>query len=160
MRFVPISFKQACDFLRKHHRHNKPPSGWKFGVGLMELNEMVGAATAGRPVARHYEDGVTLEINRTCTNGQKNANSKLYGAVWRTANTMGYVRCITYTQASESGTALVAPWGLKEKELRPRHLCAESMGKGQLTRMRDAVGNGGVARTLWTILLDQRKDQP
>jgi hypothetical protein len=48
----------------------------------MESNEVVDVTTAGRLVARHYDDGVTLEINRTCINGQKNANSKLYGAVW------------------------------------------------------------------------------
>lgn len=160
MRLVPISFKQACDLIRKHHHHNKPPGGWKFGVGLMESNELVGVATADRPVVRHYDDGVTLEINRTCTNGQKNTNSKFYGAVWRAAKAMGYVRCITYTQAGESGTSLVAVGWLKEKELRPRKSWAESTEKGRLKQMRDAIGNGGVVRTLWAISLEQRKDQP
>jgi hypothetical protein len=39
-------------------------------------------------VARHYDDGLTLEVNRTCTDGTRNANSMLYGAVWRAAKAM------------------------------------------------------------------------
>ncbi len=63
---------------------------------------------AGRPVARAFDDGLTLEVNRTCTDGTRNANSMLYGAVWRAARAMGYARCITYTQHDESGASLKA----------------------------------------------------
>ena len=31
---VPITLAQAKAFIAEHHRHNKPPTGWKFGVGL------------------------------------------------------------------------------------------------------------------------------
>ena len=31
---VPITLREASDFIARHHRHNKPPRGWKFGVGL------------------------------------------------------------------------------------------------------------------------------
>ncbi|EJP7633356.1 TPA: XF1762 family protein, partial [Escherichia coli] len=48
---------------------------------LREAEQLTGVATAGRPVARHFDDGLTLEVNRTCTTGERNANSALYGAV-------------------------------------------------------------------------------
>ena len=64
-RIVPITLKAAKEFIASHHRHNKPPVGWKFGVGVMDGEVLVGVATAGRPVARHLDDGLTLEVNRT-----------------------------------------------------------------------------------------------
>lgn len=82
----PITLKAAQEFIAQHHRHNKPPVGHKFSIGLRNnAGELIGVATAGRPVARHLDDGLTLEVNRTCTTGERNANSALYGAVWRAA---------------------------------------------------------------------------
>ncbi|HBI8193468.1 TPA: hypothetical protein K8297_004922, partial [Escherichia coli] len=105
----PITLKAAQEFIAQHHRHNKPPVGHKFSIGLRNnAGELIGVATAGRPVARHFDDGLTLEVNRTCTTGERNANSALYGAIWRAAKAMGYQRCITYTQADESGASLRA----------------------------------------------------
>jgi hypothetical protein len=144
---VPVTLRQACEFIALHHRHNKPPRGWKFGVGLRAGADLVGVATAGRPVARHYDDGVTLEVNRTCTDGTPNANSMLYGAVWRAAKAMGYKRCITYTQADETGASLRAAGWVKVKTLEARKSWAES--SVALKDKRDPVGNGGVPRVLW-----------
>ncbi len=146
---VPITLREACDFIARHHRHNKPPRGWKFGVGLRVGDALVGVATAGRPVARHYDDGTTLEVNRTCTDGTPNANSMLYGAVWRAAKAMGYRRCITYTQADETGASLRAAGWTKVKELEARGSWAAATKDERLRSMRDPVGNGGVARVLW-----------
>ena len=144
---VPITLKQAREFVAAHHRHNKPPVGWKFGLGLQIGETLVGVATAGRPVARHYDDGLTLEVNRTCTDGTPNANSMLYGAVWRAAKAMGYKRCITYTQADETGASLRAAGWVKVKTLEARKSWAES--SVALKDKRDPVGNGGVPRVLW-----------
>ena len=149
MKIVPITLAVAKDFIREHHRHNAPPTGWKFGVGLEANGSLIGVATAGRPVARSFDDGVTLEVNRTCTNGAKNANSMLYGAVWRAAKAMGYRRCITYTQAEESGASLRAVGWVRVKELPPRKSWAESSVKARHTK--NPIGTGGVARTLWEI---------
>lgn len=41
-------------------------------------------AIVGRPVARHLDDGWTLEVTRLATDGSANACSALYGAAWRT----------------------------------------------------------------------------
>jgi hypothetical protein len=85
----PITLAEARAFVGEHHRHNKPPVGWKFGVGVERAGSLVGVAAAGRPVARLLADRFTLEVNRTCTDGSMNANSMLYGAVWRAAKALG-----------------------------------------------------------------------
>lgn len=143
----PITFKAACVFVKNLHRHNKPPAGHKFSIALYEGTELVGVAMAGRPVARHFDDGLTIEINRTCTDGTKNANSMLYGACRRAAYAMGYRRCITYTQADESGASLHASGFLRVKEL-PARGAWPSTEKVR----RDPIGFGGVPRVLWETL--------
>lgn len=149
LELFPITLRAANAFIDQHHRHNKPPRGWKFGVSVVDGGAVVGVATAGRPVARAFDDGLTLEVNRTCTDGAKNANSMLYGSVWRAAKAMGYKRCITYTQADESGASLRAAGFRKVRDIEPRGSWADSSVK--LRDKRDQVGNGGVARTLWEI---------
>jgi len=144
---VPVSFRDAVAFVAAHHRHHKPPAGMKFCLGVAQNGELAGVATVGRPVARHYDDGWTLEVNRTCTDGTPNANSMLYGACWRAAKALGYRRLITYTQAGESGSSLLAAgWRvIAERESRP-NWAASSIS---LRRLRDPDGPGGVQRSLW-----------
>jgi hypothetical protein len=151
LRVRPITLKAAAAFVAEHHRHNKPPRGHKFSVSVWDGDQMVGVATAGRPVARHFDDGLTLEVNRTCTDGTMNANSMLYGAVWRAGKAMGYLRCITYTQHDECGASLKAAGWVKVKEIAARGSWATSTSDEKLKQMRDPVGNGGVARVLWEI---------
>ena len=62
----------------------------------------------GRPIGRYLDDGLTLEVNRCCTDGTKNACSMLYGASWRAAKALGYRRIVTYTRKSENGSSLKA----------------------------------------------------
>lgn len=151
----PITLRAACKFINQHHRHNKSPIGHKFSIAVYDNNDnLAGVATAGRPVARHFDNGLTLEVNRTCTNGIRNANSMLYGAIWRAAKAMGYVRCITYTQHDETGASLRAVGWVKVKDLEARKSWAESSMK--LADKRDLVGNGGVTRTLWEIRVDKK----
>lgn len=148
MKIIPIQFKTAKDFIADKHRHNKPPTGWKFGCGLLNSDgELIGVATAGRPVARHFDDGHTLEVNRTCTDGTKNANSKLYGAITKAAKALGYARVITYTQANETGASLRAVGWKQVKRLPKRGSWAES--SKTLKHLRDPIGNGGIERVLW-----------
>lgn len=104
----PITFRQASQYVSEHHRHHLPTIGCKFCVGCFVENKMVGVAVCGRPVSRRLDDGITLEINRVCTDGTKNACSKLYGACCRVAKEMGYKQVITYTLASEDGASLKA----------------------------------------------------
>lgn len=59
-------------------------------------------------MSRYLDDGKTLEINRVCTNGAKNACSMLYGACCRIAKEMGYEKVITYTLQSENAASVKA----------------------------------------------------
>ena len=109
----PITYAEACAFIKAHHRHHLPPQGWKFGIALNDGEKVVGVITVGRPVARKTDDGWTLEVTRCCTDGTKNAASMLYGAAWRASKALGYKRLITYTLKEEPGTTLKAA-GWKE----------------------------------------------
>lgn len=145
---IPVSLKLARAFVAEHHRHHAPPVGHKFSLGVAdETGRLRGVAIVGRPVARHYDDGLTAEVNRTCTDGFPNANSALYGAAWRTCSAMGYRRLITYTQEGESGASLTAAGWVRVRQLPARKSWAES--SVALRALRDPVGSGGVQRTLW-----------
>ena len=108
MEIKPITFRTACDFVEKYHRHHKPSIGCKFSVGLYDDENLVGVAICGRPVSRHLDDGITCEITRLCTDGTGNACSMLYGACCRIAKAMGYKLIITYILESENGASLKA----------------------------------------------------
>ena len=108
MKIIPITFKTANAYVTQFHRHHKPTVGCKFCIGCEDGGQFVGVAICGRPVSRHYDNGITLEINRLCTNGTLNACSKLYGACVRIAREMGYSKVITYILASEDGASLKA----------------------------------------------------
>lgn len=108
LEIVPISLKDANDFVSEHHRHHKPVVGHKFSIACQKDGVIKGVAIVGRPVARHLDNGVTLEVNRCCTDGTRNACSVLYSSAWRAAKAMGYRKLITYILASESGTSLKA----------------------------------------------------
>ncbi|WP_341537712.1 XF1762 family protein [Mycobacteroides abscessus] len=108
LKVVPVSLAQACEFVTEHHRHHRRLKIHKFSVGVARVDDgqLVGVAIVARPAATGLDDGHTLEVSRTCTDGTANANSMLYGAAWRAAKAMGYQRLVTYTQAGESGASL------------------------------------------------------
>jgi hypothetical protein len=115
---TPINLDEANAFVAMHHRHHKPVPGAKFSLAVSDDDGKVrGVAIVGRPVARMSDDGWTLEVNRVCTDGAKNACSMLYGAAWRASKALGFKRLITYTLPEEGGVSLrAAGWtfiGLK-----------------------------------------------
>lgn len=147
---IPLTFRKACEFVEKFHRHHKPPRGAKFCIGVIDETGLLrGVAMVGRPVARHMDDGLTAEVNRTCTDGCKNANSFLYAAAWRVAREMGYLRILTYTQAEESGVSLKAAGWKDVKVIAARKSWSESSVK--LKGIRDPIGSGGIQRVLWEM---------
>lgn len=148
----PITLRAACAFIAEHHRHNKPPRGHKFSVSVWDGDVLIGVATAGRPVARHFDDGLSLEVNRSCTfdnHGRCGANSMLYAAIWKAARAMGYRRCITYTQGDETGSSIAAAGYIAHRILAARKSWVES--SVSLAAIRDPIGNGGMVRKLWVI---------
>lgn len=108
LELTPVTLRQANEFVAKYHRHHKASRGHKFSIGVTDGERLVGVCICGRPVSRYLDDGRTLEVNRLCTDGTRNACSILYGAAFRAAVAMGYERVITYILASEPGTSLKA----------------------------------------------------
>ena len=105
---TPVSLDEANAFVATTHRHHNPVPGAKFCVAVSDGGQIRGVAIVGRPVARHSDNGWTLEVNRCCTDGTKNACSMLYATAWKAAKAMGYKRLITYTLPVEGGASLRA----------------------------------------------------
>ena len=108
MELVNLSIRDACAFVTLHHRHHRRPQGAKFAIGVHHDGKLVGVAIIGRPVARLFDDGKTAELTRLCTDGTKNACSFLYSRAKRASQALGFIRLVTYTLPSESGSSLKA----------------------------------------------------
>lgn len=109
LQLQPVTIKEAKAYIRRHHRHHKPPTGCLFAVAVNDGARIVGVATVGRPVNRWLDaDDYTAEVTRVCTDGTRHVASKLYAASWRAARALGYRRIITYTLIEEPGTSLKA----------------------------------------------------
>jgi len=142
LRIVPVSLAAAKDFVLEWHRHHSPPVGHKFSIGVAVDDLLVGVLIVGRPVARHLDDGLTLEVTRSATDGTANANSMLYAAAWRAASALGYRRLVTYTQAGESGASLRAA-GYRVIAERPARPGWSAPSRPRVSK------NANVARFLW-----------
>lgn len=128
----PISLKEANAYVVENHRHHDKVVGHKFSLGCYEGDRLCGVAIVGNPLARRLMDGLTLEVNRLCTDGTHNACSILYGRCARVAKDMGYKKIITYILETEDGSSLKASgWTLEaegigggtwNKPSRPRQL--------------------------------------
>lgn len=146
MEIVPVTFAQAKEFIANYHRHNAPPQGHKFSIGLQDDDGLIGVVTVGRPVARALDDGFTAEVTRCCVlPDKKNANSMLYGAAVRAAKAMGYKKVYTYTLPEESGSSLKASGFTKDgvtdshkhgwdTPARRREVCVDGYPVGQKIR--------------------------
>lgn len=114
LQLAGVKWAQARDFVAVHHRHCKPPRGWKFGRAVYNGLQLIGVVTVGRPVARGYKSKPVLEVNRCCVRTDVpsalvwNACSMLYGWAAREAKKRGYQKIITYLRDDEDGTTLKA----------------------------------------------------
>jgi hypothetical protein len=138
-----MSLRAAQAFVLTHHRHHKPPRGQKFSLGVSDGQKLLGVAIVGRPSARAWDDGHTLEVIRTCTDGTMGANSFLYAKSWKAARALGYTRLVTYTQENESGASLRGAGWRVIGERKPR------TGWNCAARSRDDHGVDNVRRLVW-----------
>lgn len=144
LHLVPVTLAQANEHVAAWHRHNAPVPGAKFCVGAADNEGVLHAvAIAGRPVARHFDDGMTIEVVRVASDGTRNACSMLYGACQRASFALGYRRVVTYTQGSESGSSLRASGWTVIAE-RPARA-----GWSVPSRPRDNDAYTSVTRQLW-----------
>lgn len=162
---MPVDWRTASAFCAMWHRHHAPPRGAKFWVGAADSDGVLRAvAIAGRPVARMYDNGQTVEVTRVASDGARNACSMLYAACRQAAFALGWTRVITYTHTryegpvcdgpcphlsctyirqGESGSSLRAA-GYRIIAERPPH-----PGWDRPSRPRELLGTEHIPRTLW-----------
>lgn len=113
LRVAPITVKAARRAVAHWHRHLPRVVGGLFATSVIDEAEAVrGVAIVSLPVARLDMDGWTCEVVRVATDGAPNACSLLYSTCRRTAQLLGYRRCLTKTLPEEGGHSLLA-LGLK-----------------------------------------------
>lgn len=143
---VPCDLDEANAFVAQFHRHHPPVTGHKFSVAvakdwpqLRTGGVVVGVAIVGRPNARPLDDGWTLEVTRNCTDGTKNAASKLYSHCIKAAWALGYLKVITYTGKHEPGTSLVAAGFKIVAEVKGRSWGCKSRPRVDKTPLQDKL---------------------
>lgn len=153
LRVVPITFEDAKDFVREHHRHHLEPHIRVLQLGVALDSMLVGVAIAGLPNSRVIAaEGYTLEVIRTAVDGTRNANSMLYAACWRAAKALGWDRLITYNQEGESGESLRGA-GFRIVAERPARGSWDMPSRPRKPRLCQPCGEpiitSGIKRTLW-----------
>ena len=88
MRVVPLSLKEAEDFLKDHGRHYKAPVEAICAIGVADDSGVHGAAVLGR---RSPQDA---ELAHIYCDGASQAYSLLYGACWRALKAIGYEKTV------------------------------------------------------------------
>lgn len=132
----PIHIREADEFVTIHHRHNKAAGNGKFAIGCFIIMNItngiwiycIGVGIGGRPRSRHLDNGLTFEIYRVCTIGHKNATSFIYSKMKKIAQLMGYLKIITYTLQTESGSSLKAIGAIVEKSVEHKKQWNDSGG--------------------------------
>lgn len=145
MKIVPLSLKEANEFVEKHHRHNKRVVSHKFSIGLEQDGKIIGVGIAGIPIARLLNDRKTLELRRVCViPGYPNGCSKLMARMKQIGQLMGYEKIITYTLQKESGASLRAvnarqvakvvgsQWNRKDRPTNYQAVCDEPKWRWEL----------------------------
>jgi hypothetical protein len=120
---IPITLREAKEFVDNFHRHNKSPLSGLFAVAASDGENLVGVAIVGRPVARLFDNGSTAEVTRCCVldSAPKNTCSFLYARCWQAAKALGWTKLITYTLQDESGSSLRGVGWKCVAELKPNN---------------------------------------
>lgn len=148
MRAAPIGRREANRYVTAIHRHSGPLPGFKFAVAAIDKGGFVrGVAIAGVPKPRHLADGATLEVNRVCTDGYRNACSFLYARCLRAARALGYTRAVSYTTSDEDGASLKASGFVLVAADLPARDWGRERGEGRTVR------GGGKSR--WELRWDE-----
>ncbi len=101
MLIKPCELKDANVFVEQLHRHHKKVQGHRFSLKLLVEGAVVGVICVGRPVARMTDSAKVLEVTRLCTDGTKNACSKLYAAAARVGAAAGLTRTHAWQPSRE-----------------------------------------------------------
>lgn len=147
-----IGFRDAAQFVGRHHSHSRPPLTWRFGFGIWNGRCLMGVAMIGNPVARAFMGRNLVEVTRLCVRRdtepmlRDGCCSKLYAAAARRAEQAGFDRIITYTTILEDGASVRAAGWVREAEVPGR-------GWHSPRRPRSNGNNAFVAKVRWSRTL-------
>jgi hypothetical protein len=82
--------------------------GYRYAIGAMVEQKLVGIVIVGRPVAKAVDWRRVIEVTRLVSDGTKNVCSFLYAKAARAAAEMGYDAIQTFILEEEPGTSLKA----------------------------------------------------
>ena len=108
---VPCTVREAKRRVKQWHRKLEDIQGGLFAAGVEDDGELCGVAVAGNP-ARVWQIEAKLVISRVAVEeqedgkGVRNGCSRLYAALSRAAEALGYREVWTYTLPSEPGSSL------------------------------------------------------
>tara|TARA_R100001510_G_C7480672_1_gene92804 strand:- start:20 stop:475 length:456 start_codon:yes stop_codon:yes gene_type:complete len=107
---VPLTLKEANEFVTKHHRHSKKCRGHRFSLGAVYKNSIVGVTIVGRPINRYLDERFTAEVLRNCVldDAPKGTCSFLYSRAMKVWQSQGGKKILTYTLETELGSSLKA----------------------------------------------------
>lgn len=92
MRVIPLSIKEAEEFLKAHERHYKAPVEAICAIGVGDQDQdgrtIHGAAILGR------RERDVAELAHIYCDGASQAYSLLYGACWRALKALGYEKTV------------------------------------------------------------------
>ncbi len=100
-----ITVSEARRLVKQWHRHLPNVQGGLFAVAVEIQSCIVGVAIAGNP-PRVWQSTGRFVITRVATVEHRNACSKLYGAICRAAEALGYYEAWTYSLPEEPGDSL------------------------------------------------------
>lgn len=86
LNLVPLTVEQAEKFLTSHERHYKSNALPVFALGISD-GAICGAVIVG-------VSGEDAELSHIYSDGESLGYTLLYGAAWRAAKALGYVRMI------------------------------------------------------------------
>jgi hypothetical protein len=108
LRVVPLTVKAAKRLVKRWHRHLSDIQGGLFAVAIVSGREVVGVAVAGNPPRVWQGKGKFVIARVAVRELTRNGCSKLYGAICRAGQALGYCEAWTYTLPEEPGTSLLA----------------------------------------------------
>ncbi len=148
----PIGFRDAAQFVGRHHTHSTPPLTWRFGFEVWNGHTLMGVAMTANPVARALMGRNRVEVTRLCVRRdtepmlRDGCCSKLYAASARRAEQAGFSRIITYTTIDEDGASVRAAGFIKDADVPGR-------GWHSARRPRSNANNAFVAKVRWSRTL-------
>jgi len=154
----PISFRDACGFVRRHHRHCQPPTAWRWGGALYNGFVLIGVVMVGNPVARAFMHLGVVEVTRLTVRGdtepmlRKDACSTLYAWSSREAERRGFSRIISYVREDEPGTSLLASGWTRDCAVRGRSWHSK--------RRQRSNNNADVDKVRWSRTLRPKPPKP